>query len=128
MAAPNKPHGKILYLLLPAVDEKASATFYSEVFGWNIRETDEGLGFDDSTNDVHGQFSTQLQAVDDPGFLLYIMVQDAEETSLRIAEFGGTVTDPADRDVQDLVGTFRDPAGNLFGFYEMDDSDEEGDD
>lgn len=124
MPAPKKPHGKILYLLLPATDVQASATFYHEVFGWNIRETEDGVAFDDSVNQVHGRFTTQLEAVDNPGFLLYIMVQDAEATEPRIAEYGGVVTDPADRDAFDLVGTFRDPGGNLFGFYEMKDGDE----
>lgn len=124
MAAPNAPHGKILYLLLPATDVEVSATFYREVFGWDIRETDNGIAFDDSVNQVHGRFTTQLEAVDNPGFVLYIMVQDAESTEQRIEEFGGTVTDPADREQFDILGTFRDPAGNLFGFYEMKDGDE----
>lgn len=124
MAAPPKPHGKILYLLLPSTDVETSATFYREVFGWNIRESSEGTAFDDSVNQVHGRFTTQLEASDNPGFILYIMVQDASETEQRIAEFGGTVTDPADRDNFDILGLFRDPAGNLFGFYEMKDGDE----
>lgn len=124
MAIPNKPHGKIIYLLLPAVDVEASATFYREVFGWNIRETETGVAFDDSVNDVHGRFTTQLEAAENPGFILYIMVQDAESTEPRIEEYGGVVLDPADRDSYDVLGTFRDPAGNLFGFYEMRDDDE----
>lgn len=125
MQVPDAPHGKVLYLLLPAIDVQASATFYQEVFGWFIRETENGVAFDDSVNQVHGRFTTQLQAADNPGFILYIMVQDAESTEPRIAEYGGTVTDPADRDLDDIVGTFRDPAGNLFGFYEMKDEEEE---
>lgn len=124
MPAPKKPHGKILYLLLPATDVEASATFYREVFGWNIRESNEGIAFDDSVNQVHGRFTTQIDAVDNPGFVLYIMVQDAEETEARIAEFGGDVVDPADRDNFDILGLFRDPGGNLFGFYEMKEGDE----
>ena len=124
MAAPNKPHGKILYLLLPATDVEASATFYREVFGWNIRETEDGIAFDDSVDQVHGRFTTQIDAVDNPGFVLYIMVRDAEATEPRIMEFGGEVIDPADRDAFDVVGLFRDPGGNLFGFYEMRDGDE----
>lgn len=123
MPAPQKPHGKILYLLLPAIDIEASANFYREVFGWNIRESESGVAFDDSVNEVHGRFTTQLEAADNPGFILYIMVQDAEATEPRIEEFGGVVTDPANRDTFDIVGTFRDPAGNLFGFYEMRDGD-----
>lgn len=124
MPAPEKPHGKILYLLLPSVDVEASANFYKEVFGWNIRQTDDGTAFDDSVNQVHGRFTTQLDAVDNTGFILYIMVKDAEETEQRIAEFGGEVLDPADRDQFDILGLFRDPAGNMFGFYEMKDGDE----
>lgn len=124
MAAPDPPHGKILYLLIPSIDPEISSEFYREVFGWTIRETGDGLAFDDSVNQVHGRFAPQLQAVDNPGFLLYMMVQDATETEQRIAEFGGEVTDPADRDNSDILGTFRDPSGNLFGFYEMKDGDE----
>lgn len=124
MAAPKKPHGKILYLLLPSTDVEASATFYREVFGWNIRETGDGIAFDDSVNQVHGRFTNQLEAADNPGFILYIMVKDASETEQRIAEFGGEVTDPADRDNFDILGMFRDPAGNLFGVYEMKEGDE----
>lgn len=124
MAVPSPPHGKILYLLIPTADVEASATFYENVFGWNIRETEDGTAFDDSVNQVHGRFTTQLEAVDNPGFILYIMVKDAEETEQRIAEFGGTVTDTADRDQFDILGMFRDPGGNAFGFYEMKDGDE----
>lgn len=124
MPAPKKPHGKILYLLLPSTDPEVSATFYREVFGWNIRESAEGTAFDDSVNQVHGRFTTQLQAVDNPGAILYIMVQDANETAEKIVEYGGEVTDPADRDVFDILGMFRDPSGNVFGFYEMKEGDE----
>lgn len=124
MTVPTPPHGKILYLLLPATDVQASAKFYSEVFGWSLRETHQGISFDDSVNQVHGRFTEQLSAVDNPGMILYIMVRDAAETEERIAEFGGEVLDPADRDKEDILGTFRDPAGNLFGFYEMHEGDE----
>ena len=124
MAKPENFHGKILYLLMPSTDPEKSAIFYREVFGWNIRETEDGIAFDDSVNSVHGRFATQLEAVDNPGAVLYIMVNDAEETEARITEFGGEVTDSADRDVFDILGTFRDPSGNLFGFYEMKDGDE----
>lgn len=124
MAAPKPPHGKILYLLLPCRDAQASATFFAEVFGWNLRETHQGISFDDSVNQVHGRFTEQLEAVENPGAILYIMVQDAAETEQRIAEFGGQVLDTADRGNEDILGTFRDPGGNLFGFYEMKEGDE----
>lgn len=124
MSTPTPPHGKILYLLLPSLDPQVSATFYSEVFGWSMRETHQGISFDDSVNQVHGRFTEQLKSVENPGAIMYIMVKDASETEARIAEFGGVVIDPADREKFDILGTFRDPAGNLFGFYEMKDGDE----
>ena len=125
MAIPTPPHGKILYLLLPSLDPAASATFYHEVFGWNTFETNQGISFDDSVGHVHGRFTRQLVPVDDPGAILYIMVKDADETAERIVEFGGEVTDTIDRDLADILGTFRDPSGNLFGLYEMKDDDED---
>lgn len=33
---PNIGHGKICYLILPAVDAEASSAFYEKVFGWNM--------------------------------------------------------------------------------------------
>ena len=43
------PHGKICYLEIPANREEDSATFYSSIFGWKVRERGDGnLAFDDT--------------------------------------------------------------------------------
>lgn len=124
MAAPKAPHGKVFYLLIPTADPQQSADFYQEVFGWFIRESEQGFAFDDSVSQVHGRFTPHLHSAENPGAILYIMVRDASETEKRIVEYGGTVTDPANREEYDILGTFRDPSGNLFGFYEMKEEEE----
>ena len=46
---PTSNHGKICYLQIPAADVAASARFYSEIFGWELRSHDDGAtAFDDS--------------------------------------------------------------------------------
>jgi predicted enzyme related to lactoylglutathione lyase len=41
------PHGKICYLEIPAKRAEDSARFYSEIFGWKVRERGDGnLAFD----------------------------------------------------------------------------------
>jgi predicted enzyme related to lactoylglutathione lyase len=42
------PHGKICYHEIPANGAEDSARFYSDTFGWKVRERGDGnLGFDD---------------------------------------------------------------------------------
>jgi predicted enzyme related to lactoylglutathione lyase len=42
------PHGKICYLEIPANRAEDSARFYSDIFGWKVRERGDGnLVFDD---------------------------------------------------------------------------------
>lgn len=115
----SKLHGKILYMLIPSRDSEESARFYQGVFNWNIRFTDEGISFDDAVDNVHGRFVEDMEPAEHPGFILYLMVDGADETEAAIVEHGGEVVDPADRDKFDVLGLFRDPTGNVFGFYEM---------
>ncbi len=51
------PHGKICYLEIPANRAEDSARFYSDIFGWKVRERGDGnLAFDD-TGGVSGSGS-----------------------------------------------------------------------
>ena len=36
------PHGKICYLEIPANRPEDSARFYSEIFGWEVRQRGDG--------------------------------------------------------------------------------------
>jgi predicted enzyme related to lactoylglutathione lyase len=54
------PHGKICYLEIPANRAEDSARFYSDIFGWKVRERGDGnLVFDD-TGGVSGRGSKKV--------------------------------------------------------------------
>jgi hypothetical protein len=114
--APTLGHGKVCYLLMPAADAAASARFYRDVFGWNIRSRGEGFAFDDGVGEVSGSWIPGAPAVE-AGFV-HIMVDDAARTCDLIARHGGVVTEPPDPAAPEIVARFRDPAGNLFAIYQ----------
>ena len=46
---PTYGNGKICYIEIPAITAEASADFYSDIFGWKVRERGDGaLAFDDT--------------------------------------------------------------------------------
>jgi len=54
---PNWRTGKLCYIEIPAVDVAASAGFYRQAFGWNIRVRGDGsTSFDDTVSEVSGTF------------------------------------------------------------------------
>src|SRR5216683_1733624 len=58
MTTSDLPHyatGKICYIEIPATDIGRSAEFYSQAFGWQIRERGDGhTAFDDTVGEVSG--------------------------------------------------------------------------
>jgi predicted enzyme related to lactoylglutathione lyase len=114
---PTLGHGKICYLVLPAVDVEASAAFYEKVFGWKIRRRGNGdVAFDDGVGEVSGMWRPGGEPVD-AGFV-YIMTDDAARTCRRVAQEGGEVVQPPDVAAREVIAQFRDPAGNRFGLYQ----------
>lgn len=112
-------YGKLYYIEIPAVDIHASAEFYRSVFGWTVRQRGDGAtAFDDGAGAVSGAWTTDRSPADDPGFRLYISVENAEESARRIEAAGGIIVTPPDMTVVDIVGYFRDPAGNLIGIHQ----------
>ena len=52
---PTYRTGKLCYIELPATDVLRSAEFYRDVFGWHIRNRDDGeVSFDDTVHSVSG--------------------------------------------------------------------------
>ncbi len=39
---PTLANGKVCYIEIPAIDINRSASFYKEVFGWQIRQRSDG--------------------------------------------------------------------------------------
>ena len=114
------PHGKICYLEIPANRAEDSARFYSEIFGWKVRERGDGnLAFDDS-GAVSGTWVKESDRTPDERTRVYIMVDGIAESLERIETAGGKVLTPR-TDIGPGMGAFAafaDPVGNEFGLYE----------
>ena len=120
--APTSNHGKICYLQIPAadIDVDTSARFYREVFGWKLRSHGDGsTAFDDSTGQVSGMWvAGRSPWSGEPGLLVDIMVDDAEQTVAAIVAHGGEIVQPIGGDAPEITARFRDPAGNVLGIYQ----------
>ena len=111
--------GGISYLHIPAVDARASAEFYESVFGWDVRNKDTNRpSFVDGTGHVSGAWMTNQKVSRAPGLLPYIYVDAIEQVVERITANGGEVVVAPYLEGNLLVGTFRDPAGNVMGLWQ----------
>ena len=116
---PTLANGKICYIEMPAIDIKASARFYKEVFGWQIRERGDGnIAFDDTVGQVSGTWVIGRKALTEPGLLIYIMVDSVAKTIDAIITSGGRIVQPIGMDAPEVTARFSDPAGNIIGLYQ----------
>lgn len=117
MPSPN--NGKICYIELPAADVAASSEFYRKVFGWTLRKRGDGVqAFDDATDQVSGAFLPDRSPAQQPGLIVYIMVDDAAACCEAIVAAGGVIVKPIDPAEHETYAHFRDPGGNLLGIYQ----------
>jgi predicted enzyme related to lactoylglutathione lyase len=113
------PNGKICYVELPATDVGRSAEFYAAVFGWNVRRRGDGsTAFDDTVGEVSGTWVTGRPPSQEPGLLLYIMVDSVAATIDAVVAHGGEIVQPIGVDAPEITARFRDPGGNVVGLYQ----------
>lgn len=118
--SPNYRTGKICYIEIPAINVSESAQFYQQVFGWHIRQHDDGAtAFDDTTGEVSGMWVTGRPPANNPGLLVSIMVASAATTIKAILAAGGEIVQPVNPDEREIYAHFRDPAGNILGIYQQ---------
>ena len=116
---PTMGNGKICYIEMPAMDVRQSADFYASVFGWVTRERDDGhLAFDDAVGEVSGTWVVGRPASEQPGLLIYIMVDSVEATMAAVVAHGGVIVQAIGGDAPETTARFRDPAGNVLGLYQ----------
>ena len=117
------------YLEIPATDLEESATFYAEVFGWQVthqptmggsREQTGYPTFVDASGNVGGAFVLSRTPSREAGFLPSVNVGSIDEVLTAVRRHGGEVVTPRTPIVAgtDWEATFRDPAGNLLALYE----------
>ena len=116
--APTMKNGKICYIEMPATDIAKSAEFYKKVFGWNVRTRGDGsVAFDDTIGEVSGTWRLGRPPAVQPGFMIYIMVDDVHATTKAIEAAGGQIVQPLGGDPGELTVRFKDPGGNVLGIY-----------
>jgi predicted enzyme related to lactoylglutathione lyase len=116
---PTLANGKICYIEMPAIDISTSASFYKNVFGWNIRQRGDGAtAFDDTTGEVSGAWVTGRKPMTDVGLLFYIMVDDIEESIRKVIANGCKIVQQVGMDAPEMTARFSDPAGNIIGLYQ----------
>ena len=113
-------NGKICYIEIPATDIQRSADFYVAIFGWKTRMRGDGsLTFDDGVGEVSGTWVKGRAPSGPPGLLVYIMVDNIDDTCKAITENGGTIVQPNGADAPEITARFSDPAGNILGLYQQ---------
>ena len=113
-------HGRLSYMQIPATDVKQSASFYEQVFGWQLRGgSDTHFSFSDATGDMIGAWVTNLEIAAEPGVLPYIYVHGIDSAIERVIASGGIVVKAPYAEGDLWVATFRDPAGNVIGIWQQ---------
>ena len=118
----------IVFWELATHDQKKSARFFQEVFGWNI-QFDEVLGFytvDEtcsSDGPIDGGIFT-LRKAKLPFLTLYIQVGDIEEKARAVTAAGGfIVEEPFRISERSRICLFNEPSGVTFAMIEKTGSD-----
>lgn len=114
------PRPRLCYLEIPSLDVHQSASFYENVFGWNIRKRDTDRPSFDDASGVSGAFTKCRTISREPGLLPYIWVDSIDETLDRAAAAGGEIVEGPHLDSPggEWIATLRDPSGNLMGLYQ----------
>ena len=116
---PGGGNGKICYLEIPCGDASKSANFYESVFGWPIRSDNHGnAAFDDGVGVVSGMWTTEYKPHAETGLLVYIMMDNVEETVEAVIANGGKIVQPIGMDAPEITARFSDPSGNVLGLYQ----------
>jgi predicted enzyme related to lactoylglutathione lyase len=67
---------------------------------------------------VSGAWVTGRPPAQEPGLLLYVMVDDAAAAIEAVVANGGELVQPIGVDAPEITARFRDPAGNVLGLYQ----------
>jgi uncharacterized protein len=117
---PTLSNGKICYIEIPAIDINRSASFYKDVFGWQIKRRGDGsVAFDDTVGEVSGTWVVGRKPSSEPGLLIYIMVDSVAATLDAVTANGGRIVQPIGMDAPEITARFSDPAENVLGLYQQ---------
>jgi uncharacterized protein len=119
--------GSFCWIELGTTDQNAAKNFYSSLFGWHASDNPMGPGSVYTIFQLEGRDAAagytlmpeQRSAGVPPHWLLYILVESADEAVRRAAQSGGQVLKPA-FDVMDAgrMAVLQDPAGAVFAVWQ----------
>jgi uncharacterized protein len=111
--------GGISYLRIPAPDPQASAVFYEEVFGWEMRRGRDDPAFEDGTGHVIGHFRADHEVAGEGGVRPYVFVENLDETLAKARALGAEVVEEPYPEGDLWVALIRDPGGNVVGVWQQ---------
>lgn len=110
----------IVHVEISASDRKATADFYSTVFGWEMRHIDEMdyTTFATGENEVGGGLNPVTDENPVGTILVYIGTDDIEASLADIEANGGQLVAPK-MEIPNMgwFAVFKDPAGNTMALY-----------
>ena len=102
MAMPK--HGQFCWTEIASDNLEACKTFYTEVFGWNLRQSDnneigmEYLEFGTNSRNSGGMFEMKAEwyggTMPPPHYNVYVTVDNVDETASKAFDLGGTIVGP----------------------------------
>ena len=112
-------HGVPCWIDTTHPDAPAAARFYGELFGWDFRETPNGLVGSLDGHDVAGIGGPPGAPPGGPAWTTYIRVDRADDAVAAVRRAGGRVlAEPSDVDDAGRTATVADPAGAVFRLWE----------
>lgn len=112
-------HGRLAYVQIPALDVHASAAFYRDMFGWQIRGGSAAhLSFTDATGDMIGSFITTRAVANDNGILIHVYVHGLDVVLEKMQQAGSRIVRQPYPEGDLWVATVIDPAGNVIGIWQ----------
>ena len=111
-------HGEICWNELSTTDPNACKSFYSDLFGWEYKESDSaGMQYTEMTLEGGKQFGGMYKTPPEmanvpPNWMTYVSVDDIDASLAKASDLGGNIIVPA----TDIPGTGRfgvitDPTG-----------------
>ena len=118
--------GTFCWVELGTTDAAAAKSFYADVFGWNMLDTEEGgtpytflQRADATVGALHTLEDERQQQGVPPHWFPYVSVEDAAAAARRTAELGGQVTvEPFDVGEHGRMAVLEDPTGAPFAVWQ----------
>jgi uncharacterized protein len=115
--------GEMVHIEIPADDTEQARAFWGGLFGWQFQNFEGGPGEYHMArlSDTSGGAITNMEA-GKKGTRTYFSVDEIKAGAARVKELGGEADDPMPVPQMGWFVTCRDPHGNDFGLWQIDEN------